>query len=80
MIREVLVLGTLIYILIIAVQLIDRPSLWLQSLLIGAALALATGVYWFRQEFRLHNWEIVALWTAVLLFVAYSLAKAGGLL
>ncbi|MCU0631440.1 MAG: hypothetical protein MUC66_00490 [Methanolinea sp.] len=80
MIREVLVLGTLIYILIIAVQLIDRPSLWLQSLLIVVALALATGVYWFREELRLQRWEVMALWVAVFLFVAYGLARFGGLL
>jgi len=80
MIREVLVLGTLIYILIIAVQLIDRPSLWLQSLLIVVALALATCVYWFREELRLQRWEVMALWVAVFLFVAYGLARFGGLL
>lgn len=80
MIREVLVLGTLIYILIIAVQWIDRPSLWLQSLLIGGALVLATAMYWFRNELRLQRWEAVALWTAVLLFVVYGLAKMGGVI
>lgn len=79
MIRGLLALGTLIYILIIAVQLIDRPSLWLQSLAIGAALAIATGMYWFREELRLRRWEVLALWAAVLLFVAYGLATIGGL-
>lgn len=79
MIREVLVLGTLIYILIIAVQLFDRPSLWLQSLAIGAALGLAAATYWFREELRLEKWEVVALWAAVLLFVVYGLATFGGL-
>lgn len=80
MIREVLVLGTLMYILVIAVQYMVRPSLWLESLLICGALALATAVYWFRDELRLQRWESVALWAAVLLFVVYSLAKLGGLL
>ncbi len=80
MIREVLVLGTLMYILVIAVQYMVRPSLWLESLLICGALALATALYWFRDELRLQRWESVALWAAVLLFVVYSLAKFGGLL
>lgn len=80
MIRAVLVLGTLIYILVIAVQYIDRPSLWLESLLICGALILASAVYWFRDELRLQRWESVALWAAVLLFVVYGLAKFGGLL
>lgn len=80
MIREVLVLGTLIYLLVIAVQCFDRPSLWLQGLAIGGALALATGVYWFREELRLRQWEAVALWVAVLLFVAYGLGRLGGLI
>ncbi len=79
MIREVLVLATLIYLLVIAVQLIDRPALWLQSLAIATALGLAAGVYWFREELRLGRWEAVALWAAVLLFVAYGLARIGGL-
>jgi len=79
MIREVLVVGTLIYILVIAVQMIDRPSLWLQSLLIGGALALATAVYWFREELHLQRAEIAALWVAVFLFVIYGLAILGGL-
>lgn len=80
MIRAVLVLGTLIYILVIAVQYIDRPSLWLESLLICGALILVTAVYWFRDELRLQRWESIALWAAVLLFVVYGLAKLGGLL
>jgi len=79
MIREVLVLATLIYLLIIAVQLIDRPALWLQSLAVAAALGLAAGVYWFREELRLGKWEAVALWAAVLLFVIYAIAGLGGL-
>lgn len=80
MIRAVLVLGTLIYILVIAVQYIDRPSLWLESFLICGALILASAMYWFRDELRLQRWESVALWAAVLLFVVYGLAKLGGLL
>lgn len=80
MIREVLVVGTLVYILIIAVQSFDRPSLWIQSLAICAALALATGAYWFRDELHLHRAEVTALWIVVLLFVCYGLATLGGLL
>ncbi|OPX71178.1 MAG: hypothetical protein A4E38_01124 [Methanoregulaceae archaeon PtaB.Bin108] len=80
MIREVLVIGTLIYILIIAVQWIDRPSLLLQSLLICGALALATALYWFRDEIRISRWEALALWSVILLFVVYGLVKLGGLL
>lgn len=79
MIREVLVLATLIYLLVIAVQLIDRPALWLQSLAVAAALGLAAGAYWFREELHLGKWEAVALWAAVLLFVIYAIARLGGL-
>ena len=80
MIREVLVVGTLIYLLIIAMQCFDRPALWLQGMAIGAALALATTVYWCREDLRLRTWEAIALWAAVLLFVAYGLARLGGLI
>jgi hypothetical protein len=79
MIRVVLVAACLIYILVIAAQVWDRPSLWLEGFLSGTALAAATAMYWFRDRVMLDLWEKAALWTAVLLFLAYGLARLGGL-
>ncbi|MDH7511188.1 MAG: hypothetical protein QHH04_09145 [Methanolinea sp.] len=79
MIRVVLVAASLIYIMIIAAQVWDRPSLWLEGLLIGTALAAATAMYWFRDRVILDRWEKAALWAAVLLFLGYGLARLGGL-
>ncbi|HOS82291.1 MAG TPA: hypothetical protein PK445_06150 [Methanolinea sp.] len=79
MIRVVLVAAFLIYILIIAVQIWNRPSLWLEGFLIGAALAAAVAMYWFRDRIILDRWEKAALWAAVLLFLVYGLARLGGL-
>ncbi|MCQ8894607.1 MAG: hypothetical protein NQU46_08275 [Methanolinea sp.] len=79
MIQGVLVAACLIYILIIAAQAWDRPSLWLEGFLIGAALAAATAVYWSRDRVTLDRWEKAALWAAVLLFLGYALARLGGL-
>lgn len=79
MIREVLVAGCLIYILVISAQVWDRPSLWLEGFLIGTALAAATAMYWFRDRVTLDLWEKAALWAAVLLFLVYGLARLGGL-
>jgi len=79
MIRVVLVAGCVIYLLILVVQVWNRPSLWLEGLLIGTAIAAATAMYWFRDRVTLDLWEKAALWAAVLLFLGYGIARLGGL-
>ncbi len=79
MIRVVLVAGCMIYLLILVVQVWNRPSLWLEGLLIGTAIAAATAMYWFRDRVTLDLREKAALWAAVLLFLGYGIARLGGL-
>lgn len=79
MIRIVLVAACLIYLLVIAAQVWDRPSLWQEGFLIGTALAAATTMYWFRDRVILDRWEKAALWIVVLLFLGYGLTRLGGL-
>jgi O-antigen/teichoic acid export membrane protein len=80
MIREVILFGGVLYILITIAQLIDRPSIWAEGIIVSVVLAIATAYYLMKDEHRLHTAEIVALWAAVLLFVVYGMLKYGGLL
>jgi hypothetical protein len=80
MIREAILFGGVLYILITIAQVIDRPSIWAEGIIVSVVLAIATAYYLIKDEHRLHTAEIVALWAAVLLFVVYGMLKYGGLL
>jgi hypothetical protein len=80
MIREAILFGGVLYILITIAQIIERPSIWAEGILVAIILAIATVYYFMNDEHRLHTAEIVALWAAVLLFMVYTLFKYGGVL
>jgi hypothetical protein len=80
MIRKAILFGGVLYILITIVQVLDRPMIWLEGIVVSGALAAATAYYLMQDEHRLHTSEIVALWVAVLLFVVYGCLKYGGVL
>jgi uncharacterized membrane protein len=80
MIREVILLGGAIYLVILAVQLFQVPSEALGVVIAASILALATGLYWYDNHYRIHTWELVALWSVVLLFLVYGLLKYAGVL
>jgi hypothetical protein len=80
MIREAILFGGVLYILIAIAQIIDRPAIWAEGILVAVVLAIATAYYLIKDEHRLHTAEIAALWAAVLLFVVYGMLKYGGLL
>lgn len=80
MIREAIAFGGVLYILITIMQVIDRPVIWLEGIVVSIALAAATAFYLMQDEHRLHTSEIVALWAAVLLFAVYGCLKYGGVL
>jgi len=80
MIREAILFGGVLYILITIAQIIDRPSIWAEGVIVAVVLAIATAYYLIKDEHRLHTAEIAALWAAVLLFVVYGVFKYGGLL
>ncbi len=79
MIREAILFGGVLYILITIAQVIDRPMIWYEGIVVSVALAAATTFYLITDEHRLHTSEIVALWAAVLLFVLYGGLKYGGI-
>jgi hypothetical protein len=80
MIREAILFGGAMYILISIAQIIDRPVIWSEGIVVTLVLAIATACYLIDDEHRLHMSEIVALWAAVLLFMVYALLKYGGVL
>jgi hypothetical protein len=80
MIREAILFGGALYILISIAQIIDRPPIWAEGIIVALVLAAATAYYLTHDEQRLHYSEITALWAAVLLFVVYGILKYGGVL
>lgn len=80
MIREAILFGGAMYILITVAQMIDRPAIWPEGIIAAGMLAIVTAFYLLRDEHRLHMSEIVALWAAVLLFMVYGILKYGGVL
>jgi hypothetical protein len=80
MIRKAILFGGILYILITLMQLLDRPMIWLEGIVVSVALAAATAYYLMQDEHRLHTSEMVALWASVLLFAAYGILKFGGVL
>jgi hypothetical protein len=80
MIREAILFGGALYALIIIAQITARPSIWPEVVVVALVLAVGTACYLTDDEKRLHVSEIVALWAAVLLFLAYAMVKYGGVL
>jgi hypothetical protein len=80
MIREAILFGGVLYILITIAQIIDRPAIWSEGIVVAIILGIATAYYLIHDEHRLHISEIAALWAAVLLFVVYGILKFGGVL
>lgn len=80
MIRECILAGGILYVIITVIQVIQRPSILMESVVVGFALLFATAFYLTRNEHTLHASEAAALWAAVLLFAVYGMVKVGGLI
>jgi hypothetical protein len=78
MIREVILGGAVIYIIILIAQIIERPSVGIEAIAAGSVLAFAAALYLSSNPHRIHNGESIALWIAVLLFLAYGVFKYTG--
>lgn len=79
MIRKAILFGGVLYILITLAQILDRPAILAQGLIVTVALAVATAYYYLLDEHRLHDSEVIAIWAAVLLFVVYGALRYGGI-
>jgi hypothetical protein len=80
MIREAVLFGGVLYVLMSIDQIIERPAIWSEGIVVAIVLAIAAAGYLVHDEHRLHFSEIVVLWAAVLMFVVYALLKYGGIL
>ncbi len=80
MIREAVLFGGALYVLLSIAQIIDRPAIWSEGFVVAIVLGIATACYLIHDEQRLHLSEIIALWVAVLLFLGYGMLKYGGIL
>ncbi len=58
MIREAILFGGVLYILITIAQIIDRPSIWSEGIIVAIILAITTAYYLIHDEHRLHTSEI----------------------
>lgn len=80
MIREAVLFGGAVYVLIIIAQVIDRPAILAEGAVAAVVLAAATACYLVTDRHRLHVSEMAALWAAVLLFAVYGVLKYGGVI
>jgi hypothetical protein len=80
MIREVLLGAGITYLLILAIQIIQRPSFAIAALAAGSLIMVGTGFYWYGSYEGVHTWEIIMLWSAILLFVIYGILKFAGVI
>jgi hypothetical protein len=80
MIREVLLGAGITYLIILVIQIGQRPSTALGALAAASLILIATGFYWYSRHEGVHKWEIIMLWSAILLFVIYGIMKFFGVL
>jgi hypothetical protein len=80
MIREILLGAGITYLLILAIQIIQRPSVATGALAAGSLIMIAAGFYWYDSHEGVHRWEIIMLWSAIFLFVIYGILKFSGVL
>lgn len=80
MIREILLGAGITYLLILAIQIIQRPSVATGALAAGSLIMIAAGLYWYDSHEGVHRWEIIMLWSAIFLFVIYGILKFSGVL
>ncbi|MDD1707577.1 MAG: hypothetical protein LUQ33_00200 [Methanoregulaceae archaeon] len=80
MIREILLGAGITYLIILAIQIVQRPSTVVGAIAAGSLLMVAAGFYWYDSHEGVHRWEIIMLWSAILLFVIYGILKFSGVL
>jgi hypothetical protein len=80
MIREVVLGAGITYLLILAFQIIQRPSTATAAIAAGSLIMIGAGFYWYGSHEGVHTWEIIMLWSAILLFVIYGILKFAGVI
>ena len=78
LIRIALAGGALVYAVLFGIELVQGHVLW-QAILGIAAVAILALLPYTCEEHQIHEGEMVALWTCILLFGLYAILKSGGL-
>jgi hypothetical protein len=80
MIREVVLFGGVVYIIIALVQWVQNQTVQVEAALFAKIIVVLSLIHYARDEERLKKIEMAGLWLAIALFLGYALAKAGGYL
>ena len=78
MIRELVLLGGVVYLVIALVQYLDNQAVQVEAAVLAGTLVALSLIHRASHEERLKKVEMAALWLMIALFVGYALAKAGG--
>lgn len=80
MIRQSLLVATLLFLFLILIQVLRVPGVAGEAFVGGVLLVLGTTLYWIREKEVLERGEMLTIWGCVLLFLVYALLKLGGVL
>ena len=78
-VRLVLLVGSLFYALIFAIELIQGHILW-QAIIGIFLIAFLSSLSFTKEEHLLHDGEMIAVWSCILLFGLYAILKSGGII
>lgn len=79
MIRELVLFGGVVYIIIALVQWFENQTVQGEALVFVGAIVAISLIHRASDEERLRQFEMVGLWLMIVLFAGYALAKAGGI-
>jgi len=80
MIRELVLVGGVIYIVIALVQWFENQTVQGEALVFVGILVALSLIHRASDEERLKQLEMAGLWLMIALFAGYAIAKAGGIL
>ncbi len=80
MIRELVLVGGVIYIVIALVQWFENQTVQSEALVFVGILVVLSLAHYASDEERLKRLEMAGLWLMIALFAGYAIAKAGGIL
>ena len=80
MIRELVLVGGVIYIVIALVQWFENQTVQGEELVFVGALVALSLIHRASDEERLKQLEMAGIWLMIALFAGYAIAKAGGIL
>ncbi|MCK9277305.1 MAG: hypothetical protein M0P22_04370 [Methanoculleus sp.] len=80
MIREMVLIGGAVYIVIALLQWLDNQTIQGEAVVLAGVLVALSLIHHASSEERLKKFEMVGLWLMIALFAGYAIAKAGGYL